>query len=584
MVLRSYIYFMRYFLKKSTPSKKGLYLQIYRTNYVPGKGNQNKSFKALGYVSDLKEKGIDDPIRYALEMIDELNKNHKLLLEKQIGQSSTLKNVGFFLPKAMFDLLNMDRHLNIVASSYKSHYVFSEFFRTLTYAQIVGPGSKQYLFDRIIPSLYSVKQYSYDQILDGLNFIGSDFHKYIEILNYHIAKNYKRNLNIGLFDCTNYYFEIDDEDEYRRKGPSKENRHDPILGQSLLLDGDMIPLDMELYPGNQSEKPYLRTRIEDMKNRNEVNGRIIQIADKGLNCARNIYSAVKEANDGYIFSKSVHGKNLSDIEKKWVLLVDDDTNKWTEIRDGFGSLKYRYKECIDDFDYKCKINPNDTKEIKFTVKEKRIVTFNPSLARKQKAEIRKMVDRLINKIHYKEAVREELGDAVKYVNLKATTQDGEKVKIATSLNQEKIDEDLSFAGYNLLVTSEVNADAKDIYNAYHNLWRIEHSFRVMKTQLEARPAYVSTKETIFGHFLIVYVALVIMRLIELKIFNDEIPIEQLFDFIRDYKVTENYDGSFINNASNTATYLKVKEKLGLSKLGNVYLSKRDVDLILNTEF
>ena len=584
MVLRSYIYFMRYFLKKSTPSKKGLYLQIYRTNYVPGKGNQNKSFKALGYVSDLKEKGIDDPIRYALEMIDELNKNHKLLLEKQIGQSSTLKNVGFFLPKAMFDLLNMDRHLNIVASSYKSHYVFSEFFRTLTYAQIVGPGSKQYLFDRIIPSLYSVKQYSYDQILDGLNFIGSDFHKYIEILNYHIAKNYKRNLNIGLFDCTNYYFEIDDEDEYRRKGPSKENRHDPILGQSLLLDGDMIPLDMELYPGNQSEKPYLRTRIEDMKNRNEVNGRIIQIADKGLNCARNIYSAVKEANDGYIFSKSVHGKNLSDIEKKWVLLVDDDTNKWTEIRDEFGSLKYRYKECIDDFDYKCKINPNDTKEIKFTVKEKRIVTFNPSLARKQKAEIRKMVDRLINKIHYKEAVREELGDAVKYVNLKATTQDGEKVKIATSLNQEKIDEDLSFAGYNLLVTSEVNADAKDIYNAYHNLWRIEHSFRVMKTQLEARPAYVSTKETIFGHFLIVYVALVIMRLIELKIFNDEIPIEQLFDFIRDYKVTENYDGSFINNASNTATYLKVKEKLGLSKLGNVYLSKRDVDLILNAEF
>ena len=584
MVLRSYIHFMRYFLKKSTPSKKGLYLQIYRTNYVPGKGNQNKSFKALGYVSDLKEKGIDDPIRYALEMIDELNKNHKLLLEKQIGQSSTLKNVGFFLPKAMFDLLNMDRHLNIVASSYKSHYVFSEFFRTLTYAQIVGPGSKQYLFDRIIPSLYGVKQYSYDQILDGLNFIGSDFHKYIEILNYHIAKNYKRNLNIGLFDCTNYYFEIDDEDEYRRKGPSKENRHDPILGQSLLLDGDMIPLDMELYPGNQSEKPYLRKRIEDMKNRNEVNGRIIQIADKGLNCARNIYSAVKEANDGYIFSKSVHGKNLSDIEKKWVLLVDDDTNKWTEIRDEFGSLKYRYKECIDDFDYKCKINPDDTKEIKFTVKEKRIVTFNPSLARKQKAEIRKMVDRLINKIHYKEAVREELGDAVKYVNLKATTQDGEKVKIATSLNQEKIDEDLSFAGYNLLVTSEVNADAKDIYNAYHNLWRIEHSFRVMKTQLEARPAYVSTKETIFGHFLIVYVALVIMRLIELKIFNDEIPIEQLFDFIRDYKVTENYDGSFINNASNTTTYLKVKEKLGLSKLGNVYLSKRDVDLILNAEF
>lgn len=584
MVLRSYSYFMRYFLKKTTPSKKGLYLQIYRTNYVPGKGNQNKSFKALGYVSDLIENGIDDPIAYALEMIDELNQKHELLKEKQIGESSTLKNVGYFLPKAMFDFLNIDNHLNIVASSYKCHYLFSDFFKTLTYAQIVGPGSKQYLFDKIIPSLYDIKQYSYDQILDGLNFIGSDFHKYIEVLNYHIAKKYKRNLNVGLFDCTNYYFEIDEEDEYRRKGPSKENRHDPIIGQALLLDGDMIPLDMELYPGNESEKTYLRKRIEDMKNRNKVNGRLIQIADKGLNCARNIYAAVKEADDGYIFSKSVHGKNLSEIEKKWVLLEDDVSNKWVDVRDEKGSLKYRYKECIDDFEYKCKINPDDKKETKFTVKEKRIVTYNPSLARKQRNEIQKMVNRLSNKISYKEVVREELGDSVKYVNLKASTQDGEKVKFAASLNQEKIDEDLAYAGYNLLVTSELNADAKDVYRAYHNLWRIEHSFRVMKTQLEARPAYVSTKETLFGHFLIVYFSLVIMRLIEFKIFNDEIPIEQLFDFIRDYKVTENYDGSYINNATASSTYLKIKEKLGISKLGNVYLSKHDIRLILDTIF
>ncbi len=575
---------MRYFLKKTTPSKKGLYLQIYRTNYVPGKGNQNKSFKALGYVSDLKENGIDDPISYALEMIDELNKNHQLLKEQQIGETSILKNVGYFLPKAMFDFLNMDAHLKIVASSFKCHYVFSDFLRTLTYAQIVGPGSKQYLFDRIIPSLYGVKQYSYDQILDGINFIGIDFHKYIEVLNLHISNKYQRNLNVGLFDCTNYYFEIDEEDEYRRKGPSKENRHDPIIGQALLLDGDMIPLDMELFPGNESEKPYLRKRIEDMKSRNNVKGKIIQIADKGLNCARNIYAAVKEANDGYIFSKSVHGRNLSDLEKKWVLLVDDDANKWTEVRDEKGILKYRFKEWIDDFNYKCKINPDDTKETLFTVKEKRIVTYNPSLARKQRREIQKMVDRLSNKITYKEIIREDLGDSVKYVNLEAKTIEGKNVKIATSLNQEKIDEDLSYAGYNLLVTSEVNADAKDIYHAYHNLWRIEHSFRVMKTQLEARPVYVSSTDTIFGHFLIVYYALVIMRLIEIKIFNDEIPIEQLFDFIRDYKISENFDGSFINNATASSTYLKVKEKLGISKLGNVYLSKHDIDLILNTEF
>ena len=575
---------MRYFLKKTTPSKKGMYLQIYRTNYVPGKGNQNKSYKALGYVDELKAKGIEDPIEYAKGLIDELNGQHKLLKEKQIGDASTSKNAGYFLAKAMFDALDMDRDLNIVASSYKSQYEFAKFLRSLTYAQIVDPGSKLKMYRDIIPNLYGAERYTYDQILDGVNFMGGDFHKYIEVINHHISKKYERNLGIGYFDCTNYYFEIDEEDEYRRKGPSKENRHGPIIGQSLLLDADMIPLDMELYPGNESERPYLRGRIEDMKARNGVSGRVIQVADKGLNCARNIYAAVMEANDGYIFSKSVHGRSLSDAERKWVLLDDGGANRWTVVKDESGRVKYRYKECVDEFEYKCKIDPADKREAKFRVREKRIVTYSPKLASKQRREIMRMVERLQSKITYKEAVREELGDSVKYVNLEAKTIEGERVKIATSLDQKKVDEDLAFAGYNLLVTSETSAPAVEIYKAYHNLWRIEQSFRVMKTCLEARPVFVSDTNTIFGHFLVVYYALVIMRLLELKIFEDKIAIEQLFDFVRDYKVTENYDGSFINNATDTSTYRKIKDKLCLSKLGNVYLSRRDLDLLFETEF
>lgn len=575
---------MRYFLKKTTPSKKGMYLQIYRTNYVPGKGNQNKSYKALGYVDELKAKGIGDPIEYAKGLINELNGQHKLLKEKQIGDASTSKNAGYFLAKAMFDALDMDGDLNIVASSYKSQYEFAKFLRSLTYAQIVDPGSKLKMYRDTIPNLYGAERYTYDQILDGVNFMGGDFHKYIEVINHHISKKYERDLGIGYFDCTNYYFEIDEEDEYRRKGPSKENRRGPIIGQSLLLDADMVPLDMELYPGNESERPYLRGRIEDMKARNGVSGRVIQVADKGLNCARNIYAAAMEANDGYIFSKSVHGRSLSDAERKWVLLDDDGANRWTAVKDESGHVKYRYKECVDEFEYKCRIDPADKREARFRVREKRIVTYSPKLASKQRREIMRMVERLQGKITYKEAVREELGDSAKYVNLEAKTIEGERVKIATSLNQKKIDEDLAFAGYNLLVTSETSAPAVEIYKAYHNLWRIEQSFRVMKTCLEARPVFVSDTNTIFGHFLVVYYALVIMRLLELKIFEDKIAIEQLFDFVRDYKVTENYDGSFINNATDTSTYRKIKDKLCLSKLGNVYLSRRDLDLLFETEF
>jgi len=577
---------MSFFVKKSVPSKKGVYLQIYESFYVPGKGKRNRSYKALGYVSDLKAKGIADPIAWAQGQIDELNEAQGARKDAQIGDSSTSKNAGYFLAKAVFDALGkgMDRDLNIVARLHKSQYDFATFLKTLTYAQIVEPGSKLKAFRDVIPNLYGAESYTYDQILDGVNFIGKDFHKYVEVLNHFIAKKWERRLGVGYFDCTNYYFEIDGEDEWRRKGPSKEGRHDPIIGQSLLLDADMVPLDMELYPGNESEKPYLRQRIEDMKSRNGVTGRVIQVADKGLNCARNVYAAVKEADDGYIFSKSVHGKNLSEAEKKWVLLADEEANKWHDVRDERGKLRYRYKECVDDFAYKCRIDPGDERETEFSVREKRIVTYNPSLAAKQRREIARMVERLQSKVTYKEVVREELGESVKYVKLKAATVEGEKVRIAASLDRERIDEDLSYAGYNLLVTSEVDADAKEIYRAYHNLWRIEHSFRVMKTCLEARPVYVSDPNTIFGHFLVVYYALTVMRLLELKAFGDKLPIEQLFDFIRGYNVTETREGGFVNNATDTPTYRAIKEKLGLSKLGNVYLSKKDLDNLFKTEF
>ena len=554
---------MAYFLKKTTPSKKGLYLQIYEGYYVPGKGKRNRSFKALGYYDELKAKGIEDPIAWAKGQIDGLNEGLGARKDAQIGDSSTSKNAGYFLAKAMFDALGKGfcRDLDIVARPHRAQYDFAAFLKTLTYAQIVEPGSKLKAFRDVIPNLYGAEPYTYDQILDGVNFIGRDFHKYVEVLNHHIGKAYGRRLGVGYFDCTNYYFEIDGEDEWRRKGPSKEGRHDPIIGQSLLLDADMVPLDMELYPGNESEKPLLRRRIEDMKSRNGVAGRVIQVADKGLNCARNVYAAVKEADDGYIFSKSVHGRNLSDAERKWVLLSDGEANEWHDVRDGSGHLKYRYKECVDDFRYRCRVDPGDEGETEFSVREKRIVTYNPSLAAKQRREIRRTVERL-----------------------EAKTVEGERVKIAASLNQKKIDEDLSLAGYNLLVTSETGAGAREIYKAYHNLWRIENSFRVMKTCLEARPVYVSDPNTIFGHFTVVYYALTVMRLLELKAFGDKLPIEQLFDFIRGYNVTETREGGFVNNATDTPTYRAVKEKLGLAKLGNVYLSKKDLDNLFKTEF
>ena len=284
---------MRYFVKKSKPSKKGLYLQIYKTNYVPGKGNQNKSYKVIGYASDLIASGIPDPVAYAQNLVDELNSNLPNRKEMKIGDISSSKNLGYFLIKSMIDYLDFDYILKLMSSNMKFHFNLSDFVRSMIYAQIVNPGSKHKAFEKVMPNIYGTESFSYDQILDTINYIGNDYQKFVELLNISIQKKWKRNTSNAYFDCTNYYFEIDLPKEDRQFGPSKEERHLPIIGQALLLDEDQIPIGMSLYPGNESEKPKIRESIENLKQRFDIDSRIVQVADKGLNCARNIYAASK---------------------------------------------------------------------------------------------------------------------------------------------------------------------------------------------------------------------------------------------------------------------------------------------------
>ncbi len=323
---------MRYFLKKTTPSKKGLYLQIYQSCYVPGKGGRNRSFKAIGYYEDLLASGIKDPIGYAKGMVDELNEGVKETKIKKIGEASLKKNVGYFLLKSMWNHLELDRDYDLMTSNKGFRFDMSSFIQSMVYAQVVNPGSKHNAFENVMPSIYGIESFSYDQILDAVYYIGSDYQKFIEVMNHHIDLKFPRQTKKAYFDCTNYYFEIDLPKGDRQNGPSKEERHLPIIGQALLLDEQQIPLGMSLYPGNQSERPEIRRSIEDLKSRFDISSKIVQVADKGLNCARNIYAAVKEANDGYIFSKSVHGKSLSAEERKWVLL-DNESNRWTDVAD-----------------------------------------------------------------------------------------------------------------------------------------------------------------------------------------------------------------------------------------------------------
>ena len=312
-----------------------------------------------------------------------------------------------------------------------------------------------------------------------------------------------------------------------------------------------------------------------------MTGKTVQVADKGLNCARNIYAAVVEARDGYIFSKSIHGKGLSEKEKQW-LLLENDANVYTDYLDKDGKLLFRLKSCVDTFSYKFRESDPETgseKEISFQVKEKRIVSYNPSLAQKQKAEIMKMVDKATNYTTYKKMAREDLGDSVKYIQITNIDKNGKNRKPVIEINQAKIDEDLKYAGYNLLVTSELDMEPLQVYHTYHNLWKIEESFRITKSYLDARPVYVQKKETIYGHFLICYLSLFLLRILEIKCFKNEINSYDLVNFMRDFRVVDKGDGTYINISQNQRVNEKIKKLIGLTNLDALYLTEKEIENI-----
>ena len=332
---------------------------------------------------------------------------------------------------------------------------------------------------------------------------------------------------------------------------------------------------MKIYPGNESEKPILRNVIDDLKARNNITGRTIQVADKGLNCINNIIHALKDG-DGYIFSKSV--KTLSETELTWVLL----DNNYVDIKNSDGAVLYSVKECIDDFSYSYQDKNGKKKNIK--LREKRIVTFNPKLAEKHIYEINKQVEK-VHRLKTSQAKRSEFGDCSKYVTFIPTDKKGNKEdgKIKVEINEEAIEKAKKLAGYNLIVTSELSTTSKEIYDTYHSLWRIEESFRAMKSQLGARPVYLQKQDSIIGHFLICYLAVLLSRILQIYILEDKYGIEEIFNFIRDFKVAKISDYKYINltRSSGFIKKLAINTRLPLTLY---FLNNEDINKMLSHRF
>jgi transposase len=556
---------MAYFLKVSK-QKNRTYLAIYESFYDHGKKDTaHRCHKPLQSVETHIANGIEDPIAHFQKEVDELNRQKDEAGVKKISDVSPVLYMGYFPLKSIMEKMNIEKYVDYFKLTNDFCYDPYEHLSSLVYARSVKPCSKWRTFYEVLPNLYHTHGYSYDQLLSGLSFLGYNYEKFVEIFTVRTKEVFGIDTSKTYFDCTNFYFEIDREDDFRRKGKSKENRRNPLVGLGLLLDANQIPIGMQLYPGNESETTKLREVVNRLKEQNGVTGRTIHVADKGLNSANNIaYS--KSAGDGYLFSKSVKG--LPATEKTWITL---DNGAYKEKKDRHGKVQYYYKSCVDKFPYKVE---HEGKETTVFLTEKRLATYNPDLAAKKRYEINKMVEK-IELLTLSKAKKKEYGDAGKYVNF----TDGQGGKATVAINQKAIEEDLKLAGYNLLVTSEIKMSDLDMYDVYHNLWRIEESFKIMKSELDARPAFVQKEGTIKGHFLICYLSVLLERILQVKVLENKYSTSEIYGFMKNFKAT-NAERKYINTTTNSVFINDFATLSGLP-LTHYYLSETQMKSIFN---
>lgn len=529
------------------------------------KTSRQRTVKSLGSVKALKEKGIEDPLSYAQSLIPELveqrkkeeaNKAQKQSDYEKIGVVSPTKNMGHYFLRAIDNDLGLKEAIYFFgrdAVSKKAN--IADILQDLVVCRAIEPSSKKKTFKQVLPTLKDEIDYSLDDVYSSLEFLGANYQRICAWYRQALLERYKVDSSRVYFDCTNYYFEIDKTDGFREKGPSKENRKDPIVGMGLLLDANLMPINMNIYPGNQSEKPKIKEVIDELKRDIPDSGRTVRVADKGLNCAANIFDAL-QTGDGYIFSKSI--KAQSEKERLWAL---DQTGFRVHADALTGEIIGSIKSVVDTFSYTI---PGTNKTV--SVKEKRIVSLNYALRKKQLQEIAKMVDKAKN-LCLSRAKKAEFGESARFVDFKAKGKEDEELEVGLSLNEKAIQKAKACAGYNMLVTSEVDMDDMKLYHTYHQLWRIEETFRALKSYLDARPVFLQKPNSIKGHFLVCYLSILLTRVLQFYHLDKHFGTSELFEFIRGFKVLEVSPRTYMNLScqTNVGNYIAKHTRIKVDK-------------------
>lgn len=513
-------------------------------DYTNIKGKRTtKIFEKLGNQKQVEERfGKEDTINKIKEYINELNNEDKdELLKREYNPNKRIApgvkrqfNVGYLFLKKLYNQLKINDICDSIQDKYQFHFDLNEILSYLVFARIIYPSSKLETFKQCQNFIEQPTFKLHDEYR-ALSYIAENM-DYIQEQLFNNSKNViKRNSKVIYYDCTNYFFEIDNEDDLRKYGISKEHKPNPIVGMGLFMDGDGLPLSCNIYPGNQNEQKTLipeESKIVDNFKLDDT--KIILCTDAGLASDEIKKYNIKD-NRAFVITQSL--KKLKDEYKNQVFnktgwrIAGDLKNVYNlETIENNEELKDKY---YDTLFYK--IIETETK----SVKQDLIITFCFRYFDYNKNIRNSQIERAKKSIETNNVTRKgkNQNDYRRFIESTNSTKNGEIAESTTySINQNIIDEEEKYDGYYALTTN-LNGDITEIFKIVKGRWEIEESFRIMKSDFVARPINLSREDRIKAHFMTCFISLFIYRLLEKRL-NYKYTTSQILSTLKNMTMVE----------------------------------------------
>ena len=443
----------------------------------------------------------------------------------------TLYRGGYLFPQFIYYQLQLHKVCRKLKTKYKFKYDINAILSDLIYARILEPSSKRSSF-KVASEFLEKPSYELHDVYRALDVLGSE----CDLIQSEVYKNSHflgtRNDKVLYYDCSNYYFEIEQEDGSKKYGKSKEHRPNPIIQMGLFMDGDGIPLAFSLFPGNANEQTSLKPLEKKVLGEFGCQ-KFIYCSDAGL-ASEDIRAFNHMGERSYIVTQSI--KKLKKEEKEWALnkqgfkRVSDDTP--VDIS----------KLPEDDTGLYYKDEPYTTKKLH----QRLIITYSPKYALYQKSIREKQVERaqkMLDSGNTKKN-RKNPNDPARFIGSTAATKDGEIADIQHYLDESKIEDEARYDGLYAVCTDLLDDEVSEILKVSEGRWQIEECFRIMKTDFSARPVYLQNENRIKAHFLICFLALTIYRFLEKKL-NSKYTCEELLDVLKAMNFVEVQEQGFV---------------------------------------